>query len=46
MIANTAGTGLWTLRLYGLSAAGLEQSEDIIMNGTTAVTSTSILSKT
>jgi hypothetical protein len=36
----TTGTGLWTLRLYGLSAAGLEQTEDIIMNGTTAVTST------
>ena len=36
----TTGTGLWTLRIYGLSATGLEQSEDIIMNGTTAVTST------
>ena len=36
----TTGTGLRTLRLYGLSATGLEQTEDIIMNGTTAVTST------
>jgi hypothetical protein len=37
---NTAGTGMRSLRMYGLSASGLEQTEDILLNGTTPVTST------
>jgi len=37
---SSAGTGLRTLRIYGLDTDGLEQQEDIILNGTTPVTST------
>jgi len=36
----SAGTGLRTLRLYGLDTNGVEQTEDIILNGITVVTST------
>lgn len=34
-----AGTGMRTLRMLGLGAAGTAQTEDITMNGTNAVTS-------
>lgn len=34
------GTGLRTIRLYGLDASGLQQTEDIELNGLTSVTST------
>jgi len=36
---NTTGTGIHSLRIYGLDANGLEQTEDILLNGTTLVTS-------
>lgn len=34
------GSGMRTIRLYGLDANGLRQTEDIELNGTTSVTST------
>ena len=37
---NTTGTGAWTIRLYGLDSSLLEITEDIILNGTTAVLTT------
>ncbi len=36
---NSSGTGLRTIRLYGLDENYLEQTEDLELNGTTAVTS-------
>ena len=38
--ADPAGTGAWTVTVEGLSAAGLEISETVSLNGTSAVTTT------
>ncbi len=40
-----AGTGLRTLRIVGLDGSGVEQSETITMNGTSAVTSANTYSR-
>lgn len=37
---TAAGTGLRTLRLYGLDANGLQQTEDVTLSGTGTTTST------
>lgn len=36
----TSGTGAWKIRLFGVDASGAFQTEDIALNGTTAVAST------
>ncbi len=41
---DTTGTGLRSLTLYGLNSSGVEQSETILMNGTTAVVSSNTYS--
>lgn len=34
---DTTGTGVWTVKIHYIDAAGAEQTEDITMNGTTPV---------